>query len=147
MITVGDLLKIKGNQIWSVNPNTSVLEALKMMAEKGAGALLVLENQKLSGIISERDFVRSIAATEQCLLNANVEGYMTKEVFTIRLGQTIEEVMQLMTEKRIRHLPVVENDVLMGLISVGDVVKQVIASKDSDINNLENYIQGRGYSQ
>jgi CBS domain-containing protein len=147
MISVRDLIKIKGGQVWSVTQKTTVIEALKLMAEKQVGALLVLDHGRLAGIISERDFVRSIAQTEKCLLDDTVDGYMTKEVFTIGLDHTIEDCMQLMTEKHIRHLPVVENNELAGLISIGDVVKEVIASKEATINSLENYIEGRGYAQ
>ncbi len=147
MANVRDLLKIKGDQVWHITPDTSMLEALKLMAEKEVGALLVLENNKVVGIISERDFARSIAKTGQYLLEAAVEDFMTKEVFTVGLNQSIEACMQFMTEKRIRHLPVVENGGMLGLVSIGDVVKQVIATKESTINTLEDYIEGRGYGQ
>ena len=147
MTTVRDLLKIKGNEVWTIPPATSVLDTLKFMAKKDVGALLVLDANEIVGVISERDFVRSIAQTEQCLLEALVQDYMTKDVHTVGLDQTIEECMQLMTHKRIRHLPVVENHTLVGLISIGDVVKEMISSKESIINSLENYIEGRGYGQ
>jgi CBS domain-containing protein len=147
MTTVRDLLKIKGNEVWTIPPATSVLDTLKFMAKKDVGALLVLDANEIVGVISERDFVRSIAQTELCLLDALVQDYMTKDVHTVGLDQTIEECMQLMTHKRIRHLPVVENHTLVGLISIGDVVKEMISSKESIINSLENYIEGRGYGQ
>ena len=147
MTTVRDLLKIKGNEVWTIHPATSVLDTLKFMAKKDVGALLVLDANEIVGVISERDFVRSIAQTELCLLDALVQDYMTKDVHTVGLDQTIEECMQLMTHKRIRHLPVVENHTLVGLISIGDVVKQMISSKESIINSLENYIEGRCYGQ
>ena|SRR5450759_561957 len=147
MTTVRDLLKIKGNEVWTIPPATSVLDTLKFMAKKDVGALLVLDANEIVGVISERDFVRSIAQTELCLLDALVQDYMTKDVHTVGLDQTIEECMQLMTHKRIRHLPVVENHTLVGLISIGDVVKEMISSKESMINSLENYIEGRGYGQ
>jgi CBS domain-containing protein len=145
MVMVRDLIRTKGEQVWHVTPDTTVLKALELMAEKEVGALLVMENKRLAGIISERDFARSIAKTGQCLLGATVDAYMTREIFTIRPDQTIEECMHLMTQKRIRHLPVVEKDELVGLISIGDVVKELIASKESAINELENYIEGRGF--
>jgi CBS domain-containing protein len=147
MTTVRDLLKIKGNEVWTIPPATSVLDTLKFMAKKDVGALLVLDANEIVGVISERDFVRSFAQTELCLLDALVQDYMTKDVHTVGLDQTIEECMQLMTHKRIRHLPVVENHTLVGLISIGDVVKEMISSKESMINSLENYIEGRGYGQ
>ena len=145
MITVSDLLKTKGNQVWSISPNMSVLETLQFMAEKDVGALLVLEDEKIVGIISERDFVRSIAKTERCVLNTTVLEYMTKKVLTVRPNQSIEECMQLMTKEHIRHLPVVEGDKLVGLISIGDVVKGLMSYDRTMIDNLQNYIEGSGY--
>jgi CBS domain-containing protein len=147
MANVRDLLKVKGDQTWCVTPDTTVLDALKMMAEKEVGALLVRQNEEISGIISERDFARSIAKTGQCIIDSHVEDYMTRNVFTVTPDQSIEDCMSLMTQKRIRHLPVVEGKKLVGLISIGDVIKEMIASKESTINNLENYIEGRGYGQ
>jgi CBS domain-containing protein len=147
MANMRDLLKIKGDQVWCITPDTTVLDALQMMAEKEVGALLVLQNGQIAGIISERDFARSIAKTGKCVIDSSVELYMTKDVFTVKAGQSIEECMTLMTQKRIRHLPVLEDNKLAGMISIGDVVKEVIAVKESTINNLENYIEGRGYGQ
>jgi len=147
MATIRDLLKIKGNQVWTVTPNTSVLETLLMMTEKAVGALVVVEGDKIAGIISERDFIRSIAEKERCVLNTVVLEYMTTTVMTVTPDQSIEDCMQLMTEKHIRHLPVVENGKLAGMISIGDIVKDIISSEKSRINALENYIEGRGYGQ
>jgi len=147
MATVRDLLKSKGNEVWHVSPQTTVLEALKLMADKDVGALLVLQNGKLVGIISERDFVRSIAETGQCLIHSIVEEYMTKKVLIVDPEQTTENCMQLMTQKHIRHLPVLENSQLIGIVSIGDVVKEQIHSKESTIDTLEKYIEGRGYGQ
>jgi CBS domain-containing protein len=145
MSTVRDLLKVKGNEVWSVSPETSVLDTLRMMAEKEVGALVVLDAGQIVGIISERDFARSIAKTEQCILDTTVMDYMTKKVVTIGPDQTVDDCMQMMTKGRIRHLPVVEGKKLIGLISIGDVVKEIISSKESTIDTLENYIEGRGY--
>lgn len=145
MTTVRNIISTKGNQVWTISPDTSVLRTLKTMADKNVGALLVLNEDLIVGIISERDFARSIAQSEQCLINTSVQEYMSKDVVTVHPDQTIEECMQLMTDKRIRHLPVMENDKLIGLISIGDVVKEIISSKDSTINTLENYIEGLGY--
>jgi CBS domain-containing protein len=145
MATVRDLIKIKGNAVWTISPATSVLDTLKFMADKDVGALLVVDEDQILGVISERDFVRSIAQTEQCLLQAMAQNYMTKDVVTVSPDQTIDDCMQLMTKHRIRHLPVVEGHTLVGLISIGDVVKEMISSKESMINNLENFIEGRGF--
>jgi CBS domain-containing protein len=147
MAKVRDLLQVKGNEIWHVSPDTTVLEALKFMADKDVGALLVLQNDQLVGIISERDFVRSIAETEQCLLYTTVQDYMTKEMFYVGTDQSIEECMQLMTQKHIRHLPVIENSQVLGVVSIGDIVKELIQDKESTIDTLENYIEGRGYGR
>ncbi len=147
MITVRDLLKAKGTQIWSVNPETSVLEALVLMAEKNVGALVVLDEGRLAGIISERDFARSIAKIGRCLIENPVKEFMTKEVFTVNPDMLTDECMVLMTAKKIRHLPVVVENKMVGLISIGDVVKAEISSKDSTINSLENYIQGTDYNR
>ena len=147
MTLVKDLFKVKGSDIWSVAPNASVLEALRVMHEKDIGALLVLESGSLVGIFSERDFARSIVDTGSCVIDASVKDYMTTKVYTIAPGNSIEDCMQLMTAKKIRHLPVMENDRLVGVISIGDVVKELIASQESTISTLENYIEGRGYGQ
>ena len=104
MVTVRDLLKTKGDQVWSVSPNTSVLDTLQLLAEKDVGALLVLEDGKIVGIISERDFVRSIAKTGLCVLNTTVLEYMTKKVITVGPDQSIEDCMQVMTKEHIRQI-------------------------------------------
>ena len=145
MVTVRDLIKVKGNSIWSVSPETTVVKTLELMSDKDVGALVVLQDGKVVGIISERDFVRSIAKTGKCLLDAPVQNYMTREVFAVDVNQNIEVCMQLMTDKHIRHLPVVEKGELMGVISIGDVVKELISSRELTINQLENYILGSGY--
>jgi CBS domain-containing protein len=147
MVNVKDLLKHKGNNVWQIGPKATVLDALRLMADKDVGALLVMENQKIIGIISERDFARSIARDETCLLTAAIEKYMTHEVFTVDPEQSIDGCMLLMTQKRIRHLPVVKDGELLGMISIGDVVREIIADKESSIKMLENYIYGTGYGQ
>ncbi len=147
MANVRDLLRMKGDQVWSVKPDATVLEALKLMAEKEVGALLVIDEGGIAGIISERDFARSIADMEECLIYSMVQDYMTTEIYAVGPDHNMEECMQLMTQKHIRHLPVLEKNRLVGLISIGDVVKEVISGKESTINILESYIEGRGYNQ
>ncbi len=147
MLTVRDILKTKGSQVWSVSPEATVLEALEIMAEKNTGALVVLDEGKLAGIISERDFARSIAKIGRCLIENPVKEFMTKEVFTVNPDMLTEQCMVLMTNKKIRHLPVLAEGKMVGLISIGDVVKAEISSKDSTINSLENYIQGTDYNR
>lgn len=147
MITIRELLKVKGNQVWSITPDTSVLEALQMMTDKQVGALLVLDDAKIAGIFSERDFVHGVAEKERCIVNTTVMEYMTTKVITVSPDQTIEECMQVMTKEHFRHLPVVENGKLAGLISIGDIVKEIITTEKSRAAMLENYIEGRGYVQ
>ena len=147
MLKIRDLLKVKGNQVWSITPETSVLEALQLMTEKQVGALLVLDGEKIAGIISERDFVHGVAEKERCIVNTTIFEYMTPKVITVSPDQTVEDCMQLMTKEHIRHLPVVENGKLVGMISIGDIVKEIISSEKSRADALENYIEGRGYGQ
>jgi CBS domain-containing protein len=141
------MLTRKGADIWSVRPVDIVLKALNLLAEKDIGALLVMEDDKLRGIVSERDFVRSIAETERCLVDAAVSKYMTKVVITVTPEQSIEDCMNIMTDHHIRHLPVIEKEKVIGVISIGDVVKADINEKRSRTNTLENYIEGRGFGQ
>jgi CBS domain-containing protein len=147
MATIRDLLKLKGNQVWSVDPETSVLESLELMSEKNVGALVVLQNEQLEGIISERDFVRAIARIGQCLIEAPIKDFMTKEVYTVGPDMLTTDCMSLMSDKKIRHLPVMLNNKLIGLISIGDIIKEVISSKESTIHSLENYIEGTDYAR
>lgn len=147
LTTVRDLLKVKGKAVWNVSPDTTVLDSLKLMAEKKIGALVVLEEEKLAGIVSERDFVRKIAEKHVCDIGSPVKDIMTRDVVTIHPAQNIEDCMQIMTEKRLRHLPVVEDDQLVGLISIGDVVKAIITSHEFTIEQLSKYIDGSGYNQ
>lgn len=144
MVTIQNLLQVKGSTVWSIDPQTPTLEALRLMTQKGVGALLVMENGKVAGIISERDFVHRIAAQGSCDLNEPVESYMTREVITVRPDQPIEDCMELMTNRRIRHLPVMQDGELSGLISIGDVVKALISDHQWMIQMLESYIEGRG---
>lgn len=147
LTTVRDLLQIKGDRVWHVSPDDTILDALDLMAEKQIGALLVLKDEKIAGIVSERDFVRKIAKNHVCDVASPVSDVMTHDVITIHPTQNIEDCMQIMTEKRLRHLPVVENDKLLGLISIGDVVKAIITSHEFTIEQLSKYIEGGAYNQ
>jgi len=142
LIHVRDLLSTKGDAVWFVSPLSTVIHALKYMAEKQIGALLVLEGDQIAGIVSERDFVRRIAESNTCKLNGPVSEYMTREVFTVSPSQTIEECMTLMTEKHIRHLPVVDHEKPVGMISIGDVIKALLTTKEFTIDQMEKYIGG-----
>ncbi len=145
MITVRNLLEVKGDKVYSTTPQATLLDALQAMADKDVGALVVLDGERLVGVISERDFVHEVAKTGVCIIDEAVEAHMTKNVITVRAEDTIDECMGLMTIKRIRHLPVVDNGKLVGLVSIGDVVKGVISTREMTIEQLENYIEGRGY--
>jgi CBS domain-containing protein len=141
MATVQRLLEIKGNAIWSATPETMVFEALELMASKNVGALVVLEGNRLAGIISERDYARSIALKDRSSRTTPVSEIMTRNVISVRPGQTLEQCMELMTEHHIRHLPVLDDGGrLIGVISIGDVVKFIISEQDFLIKQLENYI-------
>ncbi len=144
MTTVSQLLQQKGNDVWSVSPNTIIFDALKLMAEKNVGSLLVLENSQIAGIFSERDYARKVILQGKSSKNTPVSEIMTARVVCVYLDQTVEECMELMTENRIRHLPVLSRDEeLQGMISIGDVVKAIISKQEMMINHLEEYITGK----
>lgn len=142
MKTVRQVLKVKGSSVLSIQPDATVYEALKLMAEKNVGALLVLEAGKLVGIISERDYARKVILKGKSSLNTPVREIMTDRVMFVRPAQTVEECMALMTEKHIRHLPVLVGDQVAGIVSIGDLVKASLDEKDFMIKQLENYITG-----
>jgi len=142
MKTVQLILRHKGSAFWSVTPDTMVYEALKLLADKDVGALLVLEGGKLVGIISERDYARKVILKGKSSLDTPIREIMTRRVLCVRPDQTVEECMALVTEKRIRHLPVVVDDEVVGVVSIGDLVKASIDEKDFLIKQLENYITG-----
>ncbi len=143
MKIVGQLLQNKGRQVWSIGPEAMVYEALKLMAEKGVGALVVIEADQVVGIISERDYARKVSLQGKSDRTTPVREIMTSKVVYIRPEQSVEECMALMTDKHIRHLPVLEAGRLVGVISIGDVVKAVISEQEFMIAQLENYIIGR----
>jgi CBS domain-containing protein len=140
MATVQRLLETKGDQVWSVAPDAMVFEALELMAAKNVGALVVREGERLAGILSERDYARSIALKDRSSRTTPVGEIMTRNVFTVRPEQSLEECMALMTERHIRHLPVLDAERLIGIISIGDVVKHIISEQEFMIRQLENYI-------
>ena len=142
MNTIRQLLDGKGYDVWSTSPEASVYDALLLLAEKNVGALLVLEDGELAGIVSERDYARKVVLQGKASMQTPVREIMTAEVFTVDPQSTVEEAMALMSEKRIRHLPVVEGGDLVGLISIGDLVKSIIANQAFMIDQLENYIAG-----
>jgi CBS domain-containing protein len=142
MVTVRQILKNKGSEVWSTEPTATVYSALQQMDEKDIGALLVLAHGKLVGIFSERDYARKVFLHGKSSVDTLVSEIMTPGVVTVRPDQTIADCMALMTDKHFRHLPVVEGDQVLGLISIGDVVKALISDQQFVIKQLESYISG-----
>ena len=142
MIKIEQLLENKDNQIWSVEPKISIFKALKIMSDKEIGALLVIEDEKLVGIFSERDYARKVILKGKSSKNTQVGELMTKKVFYIDPKKTINDCMAIMTDKHVRHLPVIENDKVIGMVTIGDVVNQIISEQEFTIQHLENYITG-----
>jgi len=142
MKTVKQILDEKGHAAWHVAPDSFVYDALKLMADNGIGALLVLEGERLVGVISERDYARKVILKGKSSLDTPVKDIMTRDIIWVRPEQSVEECMALVTEKRVRHLPVLVDDRVVGVISIGDLVKAVIDEKDFVIKQLESYITG-----
>lgn len=146
MSKVGKLLESKGADLWSVSPEDSVFSAIQMMDEKGIGALAVISENKLIGIVSERDCARRVILKKISAEETSVKEIMTKDIFYTHLEQTVNECFAVMTERHIRHLPVLDNGKLLGMISLGDLVKNVIAEQQFKIDNLEHTISwGESY--
>lgn len=143
MTIVNQLLRSKGFDVWSVSPDTTVLDALHLMAEKNIGAVPVMVEDQVVGIFSERDYARKVILKGRAAKNTPVKEIMTERVVFVRPDQTVEECMALMTDKRIRHLPVMKDGRLAGIISIGDVVKAIISEQEVMIGHLEDYIKGK----
>lgn len=137
---VSDILQAKGQRIFSVTGDVTVYEAVKIMGEKNIGALVVMDGDKLNGIISERDYARKIVLKGKASRETLVKEIMTEQVITVAPGDNIDKCMELMSEKHIRHLPIIEDEKVIGMISIGDVVNAVIASQKETIEQLKNYI-------
>jgi len=143
MKTVANILAVKGSEVFRVAPGTSVYEALQTLAEKNTGALVVTEGGKLVGVISERDYARKVVLVDRSSRDTLVSEIMSSDVKTVAPTASIEECMELMTERHIRHLPVLKDDELVGVVSIGDVVKAVIADLAAMVEQLDSYIRGR----
>ena len=143
MITVMQILQEKGDEVWTIGPQVTVFDALKLMAEKEIGALMVVEAGQVVGIFSERDYARKVILKGRSSKDTPVRKIMTERVITVDPATTVEVCMGLMTDRRIRHLPVMEGDRLIGVISIGDVVKAIVSEQTYLIEHLENYIAGR----
>lgn len=139
---VSQILQSKGNKVWSVAPDDTVYSALALMAEKDIGAVLVVEADEVAGIFSERDYARKVILKGKSSKEMAVSEIMTADVICVRPDQSVEKCMALMTEKRIRHLPVLDEGKLVGVVSIGDVVKAIISQQRVIINHLEDYIYG-----
>ena len=142
MTVVSQILKKKGRDVWSVRPDDTVFDAVKMMAEKGVGALLVMEGEKLVGIVSERDYARKVILEGKASRDTPVSDIMTKQVLCVSPERTVDECMALMSDKRARHLPVVEDKHVVGVLSIGALVKVVIDEQQVMIDQLKQYISG-----
>jgi CBS domain-containing protein len=142
--TIDKILRQKTGEIWSITPDATVYDAIKLMAEKNVGALLVMENEKLVGIVSERDYSRKVMLRGKTSRTATVREIMTTQLTTAHPRETVEDCLRFMTEKRIRHLPVVADGSIRGVISIGDLVKEVISSQSATLDQLRDYISG-GY--
>ena len=132
----------KVSTVWSIGPNATVFDAIRLMDEKNVGALPVVENGKLVGIVSERDYTRKVIVKGRSSKDTPVSDIMTKELLTVNPGDSVAECMRIMTEKRVRHLPVLEGTKLVGILSIGDVVNWLISAQTATIDNLERYITG-----
>ena len=142
MKLVKQLLDAKGRDVLSISPDASVLDAIKLMAEKSIGALAVMEGSALSGIVTERDYARKVILKGRSSDDTPVKDIMTPEVFTTTGEETVQACMNMMTDRKIRHLPVLDGESVKGMISIGDLVKAVIADQKEEIEHLEHYISG-----
>ncbi len=140
--TVKEILSEKGDQVWSTSPDTTVFDALRFMSEKGIGAVVVMDNQEVVGVFSERDYARKVILEGKSSKDLPVKEIMTRRVMFVKPENSTEECMALMTDKHIRHLPVAVDDKLVGILSIGDIVKAIISQQEFVIEQLENYITG-----
>jgi CBS domain-containing protein len=142
MMTVHQILKRKGQDVWGIDPEAAVLEALRIMADKNVGALLVMRDRKLLGIFSERDYARKMVLKGKHSADTPVRDVMSSNPICVSPDKSVEQCMSLMTDNHIRHLPVTDGGNVLGIISIGDVVKNIIIEQQGTISHLENYITG-----
>jgi CBS domain-containing protein len=142
MATVAQILDAKGREVWSIDPDATVYEAVRLMADKGIGALLVMKDGELAGIVTERDYARKIVLEGRSSRKTPVREVMTTRVLFVQPDQTVAECMALMTDKRTRHLPVLDSKRVVGVVSIGDLVKSVIEEQQVVIEQLQHYISG-----
>jgi CBS domain-containing protein len=139
---ISSVLTHKPSQVWSVSPDASVFEAIKLMAEKNIGSVLVISEGKLAGVVTERDYTRKIALQGKTSKETRVREIMPRDVITVTPDDSVEDCMRLMTEHRVRHLPVVEGANVVGLVSIGDLVNWIISTQNAHIEQMEQYISG-----
>ncbi len=142
MTLISQLLNKKGRDVWSLSPDASVYEAIEQMSQKGVGALLVMEGERLVGVVSERDYARKVILEGKASRETHVREIMSYPVICVSPHSTVEEAMAIMTEKRVRHLPVVVDEKVVGVLSIGDVVRAIIESDKFEIDQLTKYITG-----
>jgi CBS domain-containing protein len=142
MKTVNEILNAKGHEIWSVDPEDTVFDSLKQMSEKGVGSLLVMKDEKLVGIVTERDYARKVILEGKSSKDTPVKDIMSAKVLCVAPERTVDQCMALMTDKRARHLPVVDHKRVVGVVSIGDLVKAMISEQQILIDQLQNYISG-----
>jgi CBS domain-containing protein len=140
--TISEILSHKGNAVWSISPDATVFDAIQMMADKNIGALLVTENSKLVGIISERDYMRKIVVKGKASKTTAVREILSSHVIHVSPAHTVEECMRLMTDHHFRHLPVLDGDKILGIVSIGDLVNWIISAQHTTISQLQTYITG-----
>jgi CBS domain-containing protein len=140
--TISEILHHKGNQVWSISPNETVFDAIELMAEKNIGALLVIDSNRLVGILTERDYTRKVALKGKSSKQTAVREILTGNPVHVTPDHTIEDCMRLMTEHRVRHLPILEADRILGVVSIGDLVNWIITAQSSTIHQLQTYISG-----
>jgi CBS domain-containing protein len=141
--TIGTILHHKGATAWTISPHATVFEAIQLLERKNIGALPVVENDKLLGIFSERDYARKVALEGKTSHTTKVQDILTTNVATISPNETVEDAMRIMTDKHIRHLPVMEDDRLVGFVSIGDMVNWIISAQNATIDQMESYLAGR----
>jgi CBS domain-containing protein len=140
MSTAREILRIKGSEVWSIDPDASILQAIERMAQKQVGALLVLQAEDLVGIITERDYARKVALEGRSSRDSQVKDIMSSNVLCATPDQTVQECMAMMSDKRARHLPILEQNKVIGLVSIGDLVKSIITEQQQEIESLQYYI-------
>jgi CBS domain-containing protein len=140
--TINEVLARKDGRLWTVSPETTVFEAIQLMAEKNVGAVLVMDGRKLAGVLTERDYTRKIALKGKSSKETHVRDIVGEAILTVTAQHTVEHCMRLMTENRVRHLPVVQDDYVVGVVSIGDLVNWTIRAQSATITQLEGYISG-----